>query len=91
MELYSKFTQYYIEMFDELKGLRADVLEYHESGEEVPLELKKEYSRINFIVDMLEKQGKEKYNQEPRQMYKDGWDYWFKEDRELREKRYGKK
>jgi hypothetical protein len=91
MEMYSKFSQYYIEMFDELKGLRSDVQEYYESGEELPQELKKEYSRIFLIVDLLEREGAEKYNKEPQQMYKDGWDNWFKEDRELREKRYGKK
>jgi hypothetical protein len=33
----------------------------------------------------------EKYNKTPNELYKEGWDYWTKEDLILREKRYGKK
>jgi hypothetical protein len=91
MNIYSKFAQYYIEMLDEFRGLLADVHEYNESHEEIPQELKNEYGRHMLIVELLEREGKEKFNKSREELYRDGWDFWFKEDAELREKRYGKK
>lgn len=91
MNIYSKFSQYYIEMLDRYRGLLDDVQEYNESGEELPLMLKSEYSRHKFIVEMLEDEGMKKYGKNQKELYRDGWDFWFQEDKMLREERYGKR
>lgn len=91
MDVYSKFSQYYIEMLDEFRGLAADVREYNESHEEIPQELKREYGRHMLIVELLEREGKEKFNKSREELYRDGWEFWFEEDAQLRKKRYGKK
>jgi hypothetical protein len=90
-EMYSRFAQYYIEMVDELKGLVNEIEELAEDGQIIPKELENEHFRIETIVVILSQACKENYNKTPKQVYQDGWDFWFKEDAELREKRYGKK
>jgi hypothetical protein len=91
LEMYSRFTQYYIEMVDELRGLASEVEELTEDGQTVPQELANEFFRIETCVNILTQKGKEEYNKTPKELYKEGWDFWIKEDTELREKRYGKK
>ena len=90
-ELYSRFAQYYIEMADELRGLSGEITELTDDGQEIPQALANEYFRIETIVNILAQAGEEKYNKSPKQLYQDGWNFWFKEDEELREKRYGRK
>jgi hypothetical protein len=88
---YSQFSQYFIEMMDEFKGIESEVEELLSSGDDVPQPLASELFRHQVIVDILTQAGKELYNKTPKELYKDGWAFWFKEDAELREKRYGKK
>jgi hypothetical protein len=88
---YSRFAQYYIEIADELRGLASEMEELTDDGQTVPKELANEYFRHETILDILTQAGKEKYNKSPKELYQDGWNFWFKEDAELREKRYGKK
>jgi hypothetical protein len=87
--IYSKFAQYYIENVDELNGLTSEVEELLSEGEAVPKDLEKELHRHQVIVTILTQMGIEKYNKTPKQLYHDGWNFWFKEDAELREQRYG--
>lgn len=90
-EQYSRFAQYYIEMVDNLKGLESECEELLDSGQEVPRELANELFRIETCVNILTQAGEELYNKNPKQLYQDGWNFWFKEDAELREERYGRK
>lgn len=90
-EHYSRFAQYYIEMVDEFRGLASEVEELTEDGQTIPQELANEYFRIETIVNILTQAGEERYKKTPVQLYKEGWEFWMKEDAELREKRYGRK
>lgn len=90
-ELYSRFAQYYIEMVDELRGIQGEIEELTEDGQPIPKELANELFRHETIVHILTQKGEQEYKKTPKQIYQDGWAFWFKEDAELREKRYGKK
>lgn len=90
-EMYSRITQYYIEQVDNLRGLESEAEELLDDGEQVPESITREIHRHKMIVGLLINTGKEKFNKTPNQLYQDGWNFWFKEDAELREKRYGKK
>jgi hypothetical protein len=91
IQLYSRFAQYYIEMVDELRGLAGEIQELTEDGQIIPKELENEHFRIETCVMILAQACTENYNKTPQQVYKDGWEFWMKEDKELREKRYGQK
>jgi hypothetical protein len=91
LEMYSKLAQYYIEQVDNLNSLQSEADEFEETGEPIPDELESEIFRHKFIVEVIAKTGKEQFKKEPKQLYNDGWHFWFKEDAELREKRYGRK
>lgn len=90
-QLYSRFAQYFIEMTDEWRGLSGEIEELTEDGQPVPEELSREFFRIETIINILTQACREHYNKSPQQVYKEGWEFWMKEDAELREKRYGKK
>jgi hypothetical protein len=88
---YSKFTQYFIEIADHLRALEGEAEELLADEQDVPQSLSNEIYRHTVIKDILTQAGQEMYNKNPKELYKDGWDFWFAEDMELREKRYGKK
>lgn len=90
-QLYSKFAQYYIEMVDNLNGLTGEVEELLSEGEVVPQRLADELHRIQICVAIITQTGEQQYGKSPKELYNDGWHFWFKEDAELREKRYGGK
>lgn len=90
-QIYSSLAQSYIENVDQLNGITAEVEELLSEGIAVPQLLENELHRLQFVVTILSQTGEEKYNKSPKQLYQDGWAYWFKEDAELREKRYGGK
>lgn len=89
-ELYSRFSQYYVEMCDKLRSLEDEA---HEEDKELGFvrpALSSEIFRHEVIVDILTQAGQERYNKAPNEVYKDGWDFWFKEDAEMRERKYGR-
>lgn len=86
---YNKFTQYFMEIQDWLHALEDEAQEFLSVGERVPYSLKKEIYRHNFILDILTQFGRERYNKNTNELYSDGWNFWFEEDGELREQRYG--
>jgi hypothetical protein len=88
---YSQFAQNYIEHWDNFRGLEAEMEELLADGLEVPENLKNELNRHKLIIGVFVQVGKEKFNKEHNEIYKDGWNFWIEEDAELREKRYGKK
>ena len=87
---YSRFSQYYIQMADHLNELKDEAAELQEEGLEVPERLTNEIFRHTLIKSILTQAGAELYGKSAKQLYKDGWEFWFKEDAELREKNYGK-
>ncbi len=88
---YSEFVQKYIEVKDDYRGLESHIEELKKLGEEIPLEVLIDHNKHFVLVYNFEKIGLEKYNKTPNELYKEGWEYWTKEDLILREKRYGKK
>lgn len=86
---YSQFTQYYIEILNVLDALNDEMEELHSLGEEIPQSLYNEIKRHTFIKSILTQAGEELYSKSAKDLYKDGWNYWFKEDAELRELNYG--
>lgn len=85
---YSLFTQYFIEISNVLDALDDEAEELRSVGEEVPQSLVNEIRRHTFIINILTQAGQEMYNKTPKQLMKDGWEFWFKEDTELRIERY---
>jgi hypothetical protein len=88
---YSQFSQQYIEHWDNYRGLESEAEEYQEAGLDIPEHLQNEINRHKIIIGAFAQVGKERFNKEHAEIYKDGWNYWMAEDLELREKRYGKK
>jgi hypothetical protein len=88
---YSQFAQYFVEISETLDGLESEVEELVSEGKEVPLEMASELYRHTVILDILTHAGKELYNKSIKELYQDGWKFWFKEDAELREMMYGGK
>jgi hypothetical protein len=88
---YSRFSQYFIEIADHLKGLELEAEELLSEDKEIPQPLASEIYRHTVILEILTQAGEEMYSKNPKQLYQDGWDFWFKEDAELRELRYGRK
>lgn len=85
---YSLFTQYFIEISNVLDALNDEMEELHSVGEEVPQSLANEILRHKFIMGILTQAGEELYSKSAKDLYKDGWEFWFAEDLELREQRY---
>ena len=85
---YSQFTQYFIEISNVLDALNDEVEELHSVGEEIPQSLINEIARHTFIKDILTQAGKDLYSKSAKELFRDGWNFWFAEDLELREERY---
>ncbi len=85
---YSQFTQYFIEILNVLEALNDEAEELHSVGGEVPQSLGNEIYRHTLIINILTQAGKEIYNKTAKELKKDGWDFWFKEDSDLREEHY---
>jgi hypothetical protein len=88
--MYSKFAQYFIEIADHLRGLESEAEELQSEDKAIPHSLSSEIYRHTVILEILTQAGEEMYNKSPKQLYQDGWNFWFKEDAELREQRYGR-
>ena len=81
---YSRFAQYYTEIADHLKNLEIEAEELLDNDDKnVPQSLSSEIFRHSLIIEILTQAGKERYNKTPKQLYQDGWNFWFKEDAEL--------
>jgi hypothetical protein len=87
-EMYGRLAWYYTETTDTLSALKDEEMELLSEEEKVPQMLKNEITRHQFIISILTQLGEEKYSKSPKSLYQDGWNFWFKEDAELREKRY---
>lgn len=87
---YAAFVQRFIEIQDELNGVKAEMEDCLANGGRVPEYVKQEHHNQNSLWQMFVKEGAEKYGKTPSQLYKDGWNYWHHEDKILRAKRYGK-
>jgi len=88
---YNVFAQKYIEAWDEFIGIESQVLELEKKDIGVPESLKNEIYRYKLTIGTFAMYGKNHFNKNHKEIYKDGWDFWFKEDAELREKNYGSK
>jgi hypothetical protein len=90
-QIYNSFSQSYMDNVDQLKEITAEVEELLSKGIAVPKLLANELHRLQFVVSILTQMSNEKYSKSPEQLYQDGWNCWYKENVELREKRYGGK
>lgn len=86
---YSKFTQKFIEVWDEYTGIVSEMRELSESGESIPEELEAERKLYWVKVEKMILEGYNRWQKSSMEMRRDGWDFWTKEDWILREQRYG--
>lgn len=88
---YSKFTQKFIEVWDEFVYLDAEVESYTEEMQEVPEDLQNERDSYHETTMNMIAEGWNRWQKTKEEMRKDGWDYWMAEDIVLRNQRYGNK
>lgn len=90
MTTYNELAQKFISVWDNLKGLGADIMELEESKEKVPEDLRSEYEVYNKLAAELIEKAEKEFGKSSKELYKDGWDFWMEEDKQMREERYGK-
>lgn len=91
MNQYNKFALYYVEIFEQLRELKIEEDDLLDQGLAVPKYIGDEIFRHECIIEILKQAGQELYKKTPKQLFKDGYAEWFKEDEEIRSKNYGEK
>jgi hypothetical protein len=91
LALYSRYTQKYIEIFDEFRGYEQEKAEFEDEGQEVPVRILEQFMIYKIKVENMILEAYNRWNKGHDDLYRDGWKFWMKEDAELREKRYGTK
>lgn len=89
--LYSRLSQKFIEVFDEYRAIQNEVAEFNEEGQDVPFRLAVQLETYKMQVEKMATEALLRFNKKADEFYHDGWDFWMKEDAELREQRYGKR
>lgn len=88
---YSRFAQSFIEVWDELTYLDAEVESYTEEMQEVPEDLQNERDSYHETIVNMIAEGWNRWQKTADEMRKEGWEFWMLEDKILRERRYGNK
>lgn len=88
---YSRFTQKFIQVIDELNGMAAEKSELKDDGEPIPAELEKEMTAYTLTAANMVDEGIRRFGKDAKELINDGWKFWMAEDVILRERRYGKK
>lgn len=91
LALYSRLSQKFIEVFDEYRAIQNEVAEFYEEGQEVPFRLAVQLETHKMKVEKMANDAFINFNKKADEFYRDGWNFWMKEDAELREQRYGKR
>lgn len=87
---YSAFTQKFIELWDEYAGIMGEIEECREDGAAVPDDTMAEKNAYAAAIETMIADGWNRWNKTPAELRQDGWNYFFSEDKILREMRYGK-